>query len=126
MANRRTPLERIREILRMKELGFSGRNIAKALKMSRPVVSEYSQKFAGAGLRYTDIKEIGDDALLELLEVRKRLPNKLEVLTEKFSQYVKELKRTGVTLRLLWEEYVREYPDGYKHSQFCHHFRQWQ
>ena len=38
---------------------------------------------------------------------------------------VKELRRKGVTLQLLWEEYLREHPDGYQNSQFCHHFHRW-
>ena len=35
---------------------------------------------------------------------------------------VKELRRKGMTLQLLWEEYLRAHPDGYQNSQFCHHF----
>ena len=38
---------------------------------------------------------------------------------------VKELRRKGVTLQLLWEEYLREHPDGYQSSQFGHHFHSW-
>ena len=38
---------------------------------------------------------------------------------------VKELRRKGVTLQLLWEEYLREHPDGYQNSQFCYHFHRW-
>ena len=38
---------------------------------------------------------------------------------------VKELRRKGVTLQLLWEEYLRAHPDGYQNSQFCHHFHRW-
>lgn len=30
-----------------------------------------------------------------------------------------ELKRPGVTLRLLWEEYRAAHPDGYSLSRFC-------
>ena len=29
------------------------------------------------------------------------------------------------TLQLLWEEYLREHPDGYQNSQFCYHFHFW-
>ena len=35
---------------------------------------------------------------------------------------VKDLPRNGLTLQLLWEEYLREHPDGYQNSQSCHHF----
>ena len=37
----------------------------------------------------------------------------------------RELKRVGVTLQLLWEEYAQAYPDGYRYSQFCEIYRQW-
>ena len=36
-----------------------------------------------------------------------------------------ESTRKGVTLQLLWEEYLREHPDGYQNSQFCYHFHRW-
>lgn len=37
----------------------------------------------------------------------------------------KELKKPGVTRKLLWEEYIDRHPDGYKLSQFNHHFVCW-
>ena len=36
-----------------------------------------------------------------------------------------ELKRKGMTLSLLWEEYKRENPNGYQYTQFCEIYRQW-
>jgi len=36
-----------------------------------------------------------------------------------------ELKRTGVTLQLLWDEYRENHPEGYGYSQFCEHYRRW-
>jgi transposase len=36
-----------------------------------------------------------------------------------------ELKRKGVTLALLWDEYRHEHPEGYQQSQFNEIFRQW-
>jgi transposase len=40
--------------------------------------------------------------------------------------FIKELGRVGVTKQLLWEEYKRDYPQGYSHSQFCYHLKQHQ
>jgi transposase len=37
----------------------------------------------------------------------------------------KELKKRNVTLRLVWEEYREEHPDGYGYSQFCERYRQY-
>lgn len=34
-----------------------------------------------------------------------------------------ELKRAGVTLALLWQEYKERHPDGYQYNQFCQRYR---
>ena len=38
----------------------------------------------------------------------------------------KELRGRGVTLRLLWLEYLARHPEGYRYTQFGEHFRAWQ
>ena len=35
----------------------------------------------------------------------------------------RELRRKGVTLDLLWQEYKAEHPEGYQYSRFCQHYR---
>ena len=35
------------------------------------------------------------------------------------------LRRKGVMLDLLWQEYKSEQPDGYQYSAFCGHDRRW-
>jgi transposase len=43
-----------------------------------------------------------------------------------FSHIHKELQEhKHVTLQLLWEEYGATHPDGYRYSEFCHHYQQW-
>jgi transposase len=36
-----------------------------------------------------------------------------------------ELRRRGVTLALLWEEYRGHHPDGYGYSRFCDLYVEW-
>jgi len=36
-----------------------------------------------------------------------------------------ELRRKGMTLFLLWQEYKAVHPEGYQYSQFCERYRQW-
>jgi transposase len=36
-----------------------------------------------------------------------------------------ELRRPGVTLMLLWEEYRQRDPDGYRYSRWCELYRAW-
>ena len=43
-----------------------------------------------------------------------------------FPNVHQELRRTGVTRQLLWQEYRQQYPDdGYSYAQFCHRYQQW-
>jgi hypothetical protein len=45
---------------------------------------------------------------------------------EKVSPYIKqELVKTGLTSKLLWEEYKTEHKGGYEYEQFCVHFSQY-
>ncbi len=121
-------MNKIREILRLHEKCYlSNRKIALALKVSRPVVSQYISDLNASGLRYDDIKDIADDALLETLDRNKRSKNEnYKELISRFSNYARELKRVGVTKEILWHEYIKENPDGYSYSRFCYHFQIWQ
>ena len=38
----------------------------------------------------------------------------------------RELRRKGVTLALLWEEYRAVHPDGYGYSRFCELYTRWE
>ena len=120
-------MEKLMEIIRLgSELSLSNRAIARALKVSRPVVSQYLSDFKVTGLNYSEARGLSHDDLLELISRNKRLGNqRYEVLLERFKDYLKELKRPGVTLQVLWEEYRQAYPDGYGYSQFCYHFQIW-
>lgn len=127
MANRRIRMEKIKEIIRLgEELNLSNRAIARALNVSRPVVAQYRNDFKATGLHYVQIKDKSDQGLLELLGRNKRFQTpRYGDLVSQFEGYVKELKRTGVNLQVLWEEYQRETPGGYSYSQFCYHFQVW-
>jgi transposase len=126
LPQKRTTVKKIREIIRLQEIsGLSLRQISKAINISRPVVSEIISRFKDSGLDYTDIQDIRDSELEELLSNRKLSDSKAEILKEYFPIYAKELKKKGVTLQLLWKEYIQGYPDGLKYSQFCYHYQNW-
>ena len=118
MARKRISMKKIRDIIRLKETSdLSERKIAKALNISRPVVAQYISDFRSCGLTYEQAKTIPDSQLLELLEKRKSKKSaKYEELIERFPRFIQELKRTGVTLMTLWNEYQQENPDGYSYS----------
>jgi len=124
MPMRRISMEKIREIHRLKEqCQLSERAISRALNVSRPVVKDYLAK---AGLEYSEVKEFSDNELLEAIKGHHgSLSERYDVLRQKFDYFTKELKRPGVTIERLWQEYRAECPDGYSYSQFCYHFQLW-
>ncbi len=126
MARKRIRMNKIKEVLRLHEAGYKKRKIARTLRVSRPVVAQYLIDFEGSKLTYEIIKNLSDEKLLQKLEVKKELKSvRYEQLSGYFDYFVKELKRKGVTLHLLWEEYKQKHSDGYSYAQFCYHFQIW-
>lgn len=127
MSRPRMKMKKIREILRLSEKGISKREIAKAINGSRPVVTEYLNLFRTRNLTYVQIQDLNDDALGDLLYPEaNKIPEKKKQILLNFPVYAKELKRTGVTLKILWEEYKNKNDSGYSYSQFCFHYQVWQ
>lgn len=127
MANRRITMNKVKEVIRLKEQSkLKIRAIARTLKISRPSVDSYLSQFKATGLKYDDIKDMPDDQVQDLF-VKKEpyVSKKLKILYDRFEYMAKELKKTGVTLQLLWEEYKQEYPGGYESSQFGYYYQKW-
>jgi len=128
VAKKRIKMKKFREIIRLFESSeLSQRQIAGALAVSRPLVSDTIQKVEQSGLQYAEIRGLSDTELNTLLAGERQTSSvKAESLKKQFSYFAKELKRTGVTRRLLWEEYLEKDPEGLRYTQFCYHFQQWQ
>lgn len=117
----------IREILRLHySCKLSNRKISKALGCSRWAVDEYIKRAKTAGFTWP-LPEIFNDE--ELLEKQLCLKNTTDQTKQKplpdWNYTHQELKKKGVTLVLLWEEYKQDHPDGFQLSQFCDIYRQW-
>jgi len=127
MARKRIGMKKIREVIRLRcTTEMSNRQIARALNISRPIVTKYWQGFRASGLAYEQIKDMADSVLLKIIEKPSITKSrKYQELVKYFPIYVIELKRTGVTLYLLWIEYKKKHPNGYQYSQFCYHFQMW-
>jgi transposase len=68
--------------------------------------------------------ELTDDALENRLFARAGVKQGLRRLPEpNWAHLALELKKTGVTLMILWEEYRAVHPGGYGYSRFCDLFR---
>ena len=119
-------MHRIKELLRLKyECGLSFERIARALKISKGVVAKYVKAAEVAGLDWPQVRELDEDALERRLNLRHgRGPSSGHMVPD-FAYVHQELKRNGVTLALLWEEYRQTHGDlTYQYSRYCDLYRE--
>ena len=125
MPARRLPLRKTREILRLLwHLGFGVRKTARACQASHATVVEYRTRAEKAGLDWAQVEGMDESSLEQELfpasccSPQRPLPD--------WSKLHLELKKPGVTLQLLWDEYKAAHPaDGYEYSRFCDLYRIW-
>lgn len=124
---KRASMKRIRKIIELSKVqNISIRTIARAVNLSRPVVTNYLTLFKSSGLSTDEIEKLNDDDLLLILNNKKSCrTDRYLKLSEKFIYYSEELKKPHVTIQKLWEEYITENPTGFGRSQFCYYFQNW-
>ena len=126
MAQERLTVRKIYEVLRLKwECRLSNRAIAQSCRISHSTVGEYLERARAAGLSWPLPADLDDDRLVQLLFPPTPPAATRQIPCPNWSFVHTELRRKGVTLRLLWVEYRGDHPDGYGYSQFCELYRGW-
>jgi transposase len=118
-------LRMIKELLRLKyEARLSHQQIALALRISKGGVGKYVGLAEAAGLNEWALIEGLDEQALQG-RLLNRGPARLQVVMPDFAQVHRELSRKGVTLMLLWQEYVAAHPGErtWGRTQFFEHYR---
>jgi transposase len=127
MPAERLPMRQVREVLRLKHVcGQSARQIAAAVGVSRHTVAEYLRRAGVVGITWPVPPEFDDAALERRLFTPPGIiaPEKLRPPPD-WARIHGELRRPGVTLLLLWEEYRAGQPEGYGYSRFCDLYAAW-
>ena len=121
MANKPIKMRKVRELLRLSfEQNISARKAAKIVNIGKTAASQYVSGFKACGLDYSALDSMSDTELIQAINLKKESENpRYKELQSLFVNFDKELKRTGVTLYLLWEEYKEDRKDYYQYSQFC-------
>ena len=116
-----------REILRLRDSGYSQRQIASSVRSSRDTVKQVCQLATIHGLEWPLPDEMTNQAIYEMF-----FPSQLDSNARRIPDYAtmhKELAKPGVTLTLLWAEYCEaSYSAGatpYQYTQFCDNYRKW-
>lgn len=125
MSRKRVSMRKIREVLRLKwSLKLSDHQIAESCQISRSTVWEYTRRAKEAGLRWPLPENLSDADLEGKLFAGN--PARQQTRPEPDWAYIHaESKKKGVTLLLLWREYIQEHPLGHGYVNFTIRFRAW-
>ncbi|MEK6706383.1 MAG: IS21 family transposase [Bdellovibrionota bacterium] len=118
-------MHKIKEVLRQRLVcGLSLREIGRSLSISHPTVKKYLLAAQKAALTWQKAEEMSDWDLFQL--VRTRQEHAIGKSTYPMPDYAsihQEIKKKGVTLALLWQEYKESNPEGYQYTQFREYYR---
>jgi transposase len=118
----------IKDILRLKhQHGLSVREVARSCGLPASTVGDYLQRATAAGLGWPLPTELSEEQLQAKLLGGATVPvtSPTTKAVPNWPHLREELRRKGVTLQLLWQEYRQTEPTGYAYSRFCELYREW-
>lgn len=116
----------VKLVMQYRDQGFSRNMIAKTQKVGRSSVSEVFKRADKLKLTYEDIEELSDNEVYRKFFPERHQSEVLYTLPD-YEKIHKELQGVGVTLKLLWQEYVdlckdtNGIPVGY--TKFCEDYQ---
>ncbi len=128
MPTQRLSMRRIRQLLALHlGAGASTRAIGRELGIAPSTVREYLGRAAAAGVGWPLAADVTDESLVARLFVNAGVRAGARHHAEPdWPALVRELKRPGVNLLILWDEYRAIHPDGYAYSRFCQLLREFE
>ena len=117
-------MRQLRHLLRLAHSGASSREMARTLGLARSTVQENLKRAEDAGLRWPLPGDLTDDVLEHRLFSHAGVKSGARRRPEpNWGSLVVEMKKPGVTMQILWEEYRAVHAGGYGYSRFCELFR---
>lgn len=128
MAGKPKEMSQVKQILQMHKQGIGIKTTARNMGVSKNTVKTYLKKYRSSKLSLETLLKMEDHALEKVFHPGNPAykDNRFDDLKTNLDDYIRELKKVGVTKKLLWEEYRISNPDGYSLSQFAYHLTQHQ
>jgi transposase len=119
-AKRELSMRQLRHLLRLHHGGVSAREMGRLLGVARSTIQDNLKRAAAAGLAWPLADDVTDAVLEQRLFGRAGVATGQRRRTEPdWAALARELKRPGVTMMILWEEYRETNQEGYGYSRFC-------
>lgn len=130
MAQKHINMNQAKQIQQLHADGVAIKEIVRRTGISRKTVRKYLRKIESVShtLQLTVSPSIQDNELAAIIyneDTSPVLQQRFEALIRHFTDKKDSLHKTGVTKQLLWTEYITQYPDGYKYSQYCYLFKKY-
>lgn len=125
MSTKGISMRKLTQIIRLHfDAKLSTRQIAKSLNLSIGAVNKYTKRAVECELNWPLPPEMNDAKLAAILTPSSTKSNKsTQAGNIDFAKIHHELKRKGLTLQLLWDEYHAEQANALSYSRYCHHYR---
>ena len=115
----KTSMRHIREVLKLVcQQGLSRNQAAQALGIGRSTSKEICRRFQDSGIPLENALALSDADLEKHLYPSGPSKPSSSLIEPDMDHVATEMKRPGVTLKLLWEEYRKAHPDGLGYTQF--------
>ncbi len=126
-AKRGLTMRQMRQMLRLLHDGVSAREVGRRLGLARSTVQDNHERAKKAGITWPLASDLTDDLLEQrLFSKAGYIPGVRRRAEPDWATLAREIKRPGVNLQVLWEEYRDVHPEGYGYSRFCDLFREFQ
>ncbi|MDR2914565.1 MAG: hypothetical protein LBV74_07020 [Tannerella sp.] len=113
---------KLANILHCYAMGMGIKGISVAFELSRNTVRKYVRLFQESGIPMEQLLSMPASRIREIFGGSggwERIPSSRRLEPEALlPEYAARLTRKGVTVKSLFEEYRREYPDGFRHASF--------
>lgn len=126
MAGKTKGMHKIKQLLRLHLEGVSNRKIASLLGINKGTVNDYVKRAKADSMPIEELLNL-EDPILEhrMTGGSPAYPDqRFEDFKARLAYLEQEMERPHMTLKLLWEEYKEERPDGYSLTQFRYHYKQ--
>ncbi|MGZ5234608.1 MAG: IS21 family transposase, partial [Burkholderiales bacterium] len=125
-ANRELTMRQLRQMLRLHYEGLGAREIGRRLRVARSTVQDNLKRARAAALAWPLAPDLTDELLEQQLFHRSGTKPSRQRTEPDWALLARELKRPGVNLMVLWEEYRAAHPSAYAYSRFCELFREYE
>ncbi len=120
MSNKPIDMYKIRQLLRLYASGRGTKFISNTTGIARNTVKKYLIQFVSLKCTMTEIEAMTDAQLACTFLIRKPVVETARItdLALLLPVLAARLKKRGINKKIIYQEYIIQHPDGFKHSAF--------